>query len=239
MVKLVIAVGLSGFLLAAGPALAQSPAPPAGLLTVHGSATVTQQPDLAHLTLSVVTSGPTLDVAARDHAARVARAGTALAQVKPQGVTVDQGAFTLDEERVPAPQGKSPGQEIVVYRAETRYDLTVATLDRLDSVVAAIVATGLFEVGQTGFAVADDAAALDRVRRAAMADARHQAEIYAEAGDVRLDGIERIVDGEASGRDGVLAMPMKMARSASVGLVPPKTLTFQGGVTVTWRIAPR
>ena len=72
-----------------------------------------------------------------------------------------------------------------------------------------------------------------------MADALHQAEIYAEAGGVRLDSIERIADAEASGASAPLAMSMKMIRSATVGLTPPKVLTFQGSVAVTWRIAPR
>ena len=80
MTSPLVMAGLAGLLLSAAPAAAQSPAPPAGVLIVRGSATVSQKPDLAHLSLSVVTMGPTLDAAARDHAARAARAGAALAQ---------------------------------------------------------------------------------------------------------------------------------------------------------------
>ncbi|MGI3900373.1 MAG: SIMPL domain-containing protein [Janthinobacterium lividum] len=239
MTSTLMVAGLVGLLLAAAPAAAQSPAPPAGVLIVRGSATVSQKPDLAHLSLSVVTIGPTLVVAARDHAARAARAGSALAQWASQGAAVDEGSFSLVQDNVPEPESKAPGKSVMIYRAETRYDVTVTAIDRLDAIVAGIVGTGLFEVGPTSFSVADETAAVDHVRRAAMADALHQAEIYAEAGSVRLDGIERIADGEASGASAPPAMSMKMARSATVGLTPPKTLTFQGSVAVTWRIAPR
>jgi uncharacterized protein len=234
MRSLVITAGL---LLAAVPAAAQAPAPPFGELVVRGSATVTQKPDLAHLALSVVTTGPTLDAAGRDHAARVARAATTLAQWTAQGASVDQGSFSLGEDS--EPDARNPGKPVVIYRAETRYDVTVTAIDRLDAIEAGIVASGLFEVGPTSYGVADESASLDRVRRAAIADALHQAEIYADAGGVRLDSIERIAEGEASGREPAPMMAMRMAKAATVGAAPPKTMTFQGAVTVTWRVAPR
>lgn len=239
MTKIVAAAGLAALWLAGAPALAQSPPAPGGVLTVRGAATVEQRPDLAHLTVSVVTSGPTPDGVARDHAARVARAAVTLAQVKAQGASVDQGSYGLAEERDPEPDGGKTMRPAITYRAETRYDVTVSPIDGLDAIVAAIAATGLFDIGPASYAVADETEVLDRVRRAAMADALHQAQVYADAGGVRLDAIDRIADGEASGSGGPVMMALKRARAPSVGIVPPKTLTFQGGIIVTWRIAPR
>ena len=223
---------------AGGPAAAQDlPAP--ATLTVRGSAAVAQAPDLARMTVSVLTRGATLDAAVRGHTTRVAAARAVLARLAASGVTVDEGSFDLGEERpMPGPDGRASPQP-ATYRAETRFDLTLRPLDRLDGVVGEIAAAGLFELGSARFGVADGAGATDRARRAAMADARHQADVYAEAGGLRLDGIQRIADAEAAIPDGAPERPLRMVRAATVGITPPKALDFQAGVTVTWRVVPR
>lgn len=231
--------------LASGPARAE-PQCPAGAsgppteratLAVVGNGEVSRPPEIATLDISVLTRSPTLDATVRDHRARAAQAGAALERLKAGGVTVDQGSFTLSEERAPVPVGVRPSDQPPTYRAATRYDLTVEPLDRLDAAVAAVVASGLFEVGSVQFSVADPNAALDDARRAAVADARRQALVYAEAGGVRLDAIDHIVDGQAASRgDGAYDLPVRLARTASVGIVPPRRLAFTGSVTITWHI---
>lgn len=205
-------------------------------LTVRGSAAVAQAPDLAHMTVAVSTRGPSLDAAVRDHAARVAAAKAVLARLAASGVTVDEGRFDLGEEpATPAPDGRRAAS---TYRAETRFDLTLRALDRLDATVGEIAGAGLFDVESARFGTADSAGATDRARRGAMADARHQAEVYAEAGGLRLDAIQRIADADAAGAERGFA-PRAVLRAASVGVAPPSALEFTASVTVTWRVAPR
>ncbi len=229
---------------APGPVLAQgtaaqpaAPPPEPATLVVRGTATVDRKPDVARLAIALVTRGATAEGVARDHEARVARAAAVLGRLKAQGVSVDQGAFDLGEDEVPASPGAPPPRP--TYRAETVYDLSMPGPDRLDAVVGDIAAAGLFEVQSARFAVAETAGALDEVRRAAMADARRQATVYAEAGDLRLDGILRIADGDAGGGEGGFERPLRLARAKSVGIRPPDRLQFQGSVTVTWRVVPR
>ena len=226
------------------PALAQSavPAPgqPAGAaLTVRGTASVDQPPDAAAITVSVVTRGSGLAAAVRSHTARVAAAKAILDRLAASGVSVDAGSFSLGEEPAPIAPGDRPGQRPPVARAETRFDLAIRDLGKLDALLGEIATAGLFEVESARYTVADVAAATDRARRAAMADARHQAEIYAEAGGLRLDAIERISDADATGTDLPVPAPMLKARAASVGIAPPRALSFAGSVTVTWRAVPR
>ena len=223
---------------ASAEAAAPSCAPAAATLAVRGTASVDQPPDTAALTVSVVTRGPSLEAAMRGHQARVAQAKALFDRLAAGGVSVDAGSFSLDQEPVPdEPRGRAGRPPTA--RAETRYELTLRDLGRVDALVADIAAAGLFTVEAVRFTVADVAAATDRARRAAMADARHQAEIYAEAGGLRLDAIERISDAEAGGAMPVVPMPMLKARSASVGIAPPRTLSFEGAVMVTWRAVPR
>lgn len=223
-------------------ARAQCPAPGAarGTLTVAGQGETSRPPDTASVAISLLTRGPTLDGTSRDHRQRVASAAPVIERLKAQGVTVDEGSFSLSEERAPVSAGARPKDEPPTYRAATRYDLTVAPLDRLDAIVAGIVASGLFEIKSVRFSVADSRAALDDARRAAMADAQRQARVYADAADLRLDAIDTIVDGQAAGRgDGAYDLPERLARTASVGITAPKALAFSGSVTVTWHVVPR
>lgn len=223
---------------------AQTVCPPAGpdraTLAVVGNGEVSRAPDTARISISLQTRGPTLDGTARDHRQRVAQAAPILDRLKAAGVTVDEGGFSLSEERAPVAPNTRPTNEPPTYRAATAYGLTIRPLDRIDALVADIVAAGLFEIGSVRFSVANEHAVLDDARRDAMADALRQAKVYADAGDVRLDGIDHIVDGQAASRgDGLYDLPLRMARTASVGITPPKALSFTGSVTVTWHIVPR
>ncbi len=235
---LVSALGLSGATLAR----AQSSASGAerATLVVTGTGEVSRPPDTAQISLSLETRGPTLDGTTRDHRLRVAQAAPVLDRLKAAGFTVDEGSFSLSVERAAAAPAAHPGDDRPTYRASTRYDLTVRSLAGLDARVADVVGAGLFEIGSVRFSVADERTVLDDARRAAMEDARHQAQVYADAGEVRLDGIDRIVDGQAASRgEALYDLPLWKARAASVGIVPPKTLSFSGSIGVTWHIVPR
>lgn len=234
-------LGLVGLLFPTGAdAQCAAPAGERATLAVVGNGEVRRLPEIATVEISLLTRGPTLDGTVRDHRHRVAQASPLFERLKTEGVGVEQGAFSLSEERAPAPVGVRPGNDSPTYRAATRYALTIKPLEKIDAVVAEIASSGLFEVGSLGFSVADEGAALDDARRAAMADALRQARVYAEAGGVRLDSIDRIVDGAASSRgDGAFDLPVRMARAASVGITPPKSLGYSGSVTVTWHIVPR
>ena len=223
-----IAAAAALTLLAAPPVLAEDGAAPA-TLTVRGSAAVDQAPDLATLGVVVVTREPTLAGVVRDHAGRVAAAKALLARLAAAGVTVEEGSFGL---------GPENDALVSTFRAATRFDLTLHALEKLDATVSEIAGSGLFEVESAQFGTADSAGATDRARRAAMADARHQAEVYAEAGGLRLDGIQH-VDAAQGGLGSAGFHVQSAVRSSSVGVQPPKALTVTADVTVTWRVAPR
>lgn len=234
----------------AGAQCASLPAPPSApaaeraTLTVKGTADVERRPDTAHLAVVVRTRGPALDSTARDHEARVGSAKAVLDRLAASGVTVDEGAFSLNEERAPIPPGGRPSDVPPTYRAETRYELGMPLGTRLDAVVAEVASAGLFELGPVRFSVSDGASAVDDVRRAAVADAKRQAQIYAEGTDMRLDGVDRITDSAAeSPGDALVDLPRRVAAPGlpppSVGIKPPKSLSFSGSVTVVWHIVPR
>src|SRR5262249_45835902 len=114
--------------------------------------------------------------------------------------------------------------------------LKIEVLDSLNGLVTKLAASGLFEVISIHFGVEHERAALNEARRRAMADARDQAAVYADAADVQLLAIAAITDGEAVRALGAGAVSQA---PRFVQVLPPATVAFTSSVQVTWRIGPR
>lgn len=121
--------------------------------------------------------------------------------------------------------------------AATTFSVGVTSLDKLNQSISKLAETGLFEIASVRFYVLNERAALNQARRAAMLDAREQAQAYAEPVDLKLGQIIAITDGEAQPSGGEADLPARRAdRPYTVQIVPPATLEFTATVNVTWRI---
>jgi uncharacterized protein YggE len=186
------------------------------------------------VTLKVVSTAPTLAAAMAAHQDRAANARRLLDEAAADGARVESSTFSASEvSQGPQPRdGQAPRAKR--YDAVTIFTVKLSRLDRVDAVVARLAASGLFEVQGLAFGVADESAPMNEARRKAVADARAQAEIYAEAAGVRLGDIVELTDG------GGRPMPFRMAAAApSAQIQPPETLSFNASVGITWSIAPR
>jgi uncharacterized protein YggE len=201
-------------------------------ITVRGDGRAEVSPDLARLTADVVTRGKTLEAASGAHKERASKAAAALRELAKDGLEIVQSTFRLDQTRQPAPQ--SGPRADIEYQAVTTFELKSKKLDRIDDVVTAIAASGLFELRNLRFTLDETGKALDIARREAVADARNRAETYAEAAGVRLGDIVEISDTEPRLLREA-AMPMA---ARSMQIAPPESVTVTAGITMTWRLRP-
>jgi uncharacterized protein YggE len=213
-------------------ALAQ-PAPPPpherATITVQGEGKSAAKPDYAAISADVVTTAPSLDAAQKAHRERAGKAAAALKAI--DGLKIESSTFQLDRVSQPTPAGQKPVTE---FRAVTSFALKTKNIAAIDEIVSKIAGTGLFEIHNLRFALDDDAKALDEARRNAVLDARHRAEIYAEAAGVKIGEVMEISDSERR-----FPMPMKQAGYArDKAVTPPDTLDVNASVTMTWRIRP-
>jgi uncharacterized protein YggE len=216
-------------------AAAQPRAPSESILTVQGQGRAQVAPDHANMTADVVTKGKSLDAATAAHRERALRAAHALRELGSEGVEIERALFRLTELRPPEPP-RPPARNEGEYQAVTSFELKLSQLDKVDGAVARIAASGLFELRNLRFGIGDRNPGLNAARRAAVADARERATIYAEAAGVELGDIIRIEDVDArSPRDVAAAAPMLR----SMQVTPPEQLTLTASVTITWRIEPR
>jgi uncharacterized protein len=205
------------------------------LLTVEGSGQARAKPDYARLTASVQSKAATLDEAVRSNQDQVAQANTLLQAMKDDGVEIEQSNFSLAEDR-PAYPTPPPSRQTISYTAATSFSLKANRLDRLNLVVNKLASSALFELRAVSFEVTDDRAALDEARRKAVAEARHKADVLADAAGVQLDDIATISDTNAMPRAFASA---DMASARSLLLIPPAGLTFAASVAISWTVSRR
>lgn len=210
-------------------------------LTVTGEGRTEVKPDFARVVVSISTQAKTLAEAANRHEQTATRARSMLEGLKHQGVAIDRADFTLSRDPSPPvpPGAVNPAPSTPHFTARTTFSLKVRPINELNSALSRLASSGLLSIGSVSFGVDHPGATLNQARRAAMIDARRQADVYADAGGFRLAQIKRVSSGQTFGVQGA-ALPMA-ARFASVSaqIVPPAQLTFRSAVTVAWRIAPR
>ena len=92
-------------------------------LVVTGTGEVSRPPDTAQISpLPRDAAGRRSTARRGDHRLRVAQAAPVLDRLRAAGFTVDEGSFSLSEERAAAAPAAHAGDDRPTYRASTRYD---------------------------------------------------------------------------------------------------------------------
>lgn len=170
-----------------GAARAASDGPP--VISVTGEASVTARPGLARIDAGVASVGKTAREAIAANSAAMAKV---LAAIKGAGFEerdVRTSQLSLQPQYAERPAAAAP---ITSYRASNRLSLTLHDVGRLADTVDALVAAGVNEIDDIGFAAEDASQLLDAARKEAFRDARRKAEIYASAAGIGLGAPLRI-----------------------------------------------
>ena len=178
--------------LAAFPARAD--APPS--LTVEGRGEAQGKPDLATITLGVVTQGKT---SAEAMEANAKIASTLLTQLRERGIA-DRDLMTIGLSLNPEyaqDSNRANAPKIVGYRASNRLAVRLRDVSKVGGVLDLATAAGVNDINGPVFGVADPQALQDEARKKAAMDARRVAELLAQSLGVKLGGIREITDNAA------------------------------------------
>lgn len=227
------------FLLAAAPALSQTPPRPA-TINVTGSGEAELKPDLARVQILVSTPADTLQ-----QAVDLNRAATDRVLGKLQAIGVKREDIrTINLQTFPTPpRYGNDGREIRAPRYTANHQLRIVTRDieGVGKLAGEITTIEGVSFQSLTWALDKKDEGMDIARRGAVQDARRQAELYAEAAGVKLGRLIEIRDGVAhpygGGRE---EAPMAMAARSSepVPVVPPATLSYTATIQMVWEIAP-
>ncbi|AWM76973.1 SIMPL domain-containing protein [Phenylobacterium parvum] len=171
----VLALTLALPLLAARPAwAAEDPA----TLTLSAEGVSRLAPDMASVSLGVVTEAPTAGEALRLNSERMTRVMAALKKAGLADRDLQTSGLSISPQ-YDYPNGRPP--ELRGYQAANQVTATVRDLARLGPVIDATVSAGANSAGQVSFGLSNPLAAENAAREAAVKALNAKADLYARA----------------------------------------------------------
>jgi uncharacterized protein len=192
-------------IVAAAPATAQveraAPQPPT-VLSINAEGKSEARPDMARVQLGVVTTARTAREATEENARLMSRLTQALRRV---GVA-ERSIQTSNIWARPNWIERNGDREPVIsgYTVHNTVSVEVRDIDNTSRVIDAAVTAGGNTIHGVHFAHQNPQAQLDVARRNAIADARHRAELYAEALGLRIVRVANVTESGARVPDAIV-----------------------------------
>lgn len=213
----------------------------AGTISIEGRGEVLAAPDTAQITSGVTTQGTTAREALD---ANTAAMTDLIAELKASGITardIQTSGFSINPNYVYTDERDANGYtlppRINGYQVSNTVTVVVRQLDTLGAILDKSVTIGANTVNGVSFSVADPSTHYNEARKAAFADARAKAELYATAAGGTLDEINAISESQGFNSPQPVAMYAMRAEAASADVpVEGGELTFAINVTVQWEL---
>lgn len=205
-------------------------------ISVAGHGEVKAVPDLASVSMGVMTSGKT----AKDALAANSKAMNELmAVLKKAGIEqkdIATSSFFVGP-RYDYGQGGSQPPKLAGYDVSNMVTVTVRKIEAMGVVLDAAAGAGTNQIQGISFTVSKPETMLDEARKEAVAEARRKAEIYAAAGGFSLGQIVSLNEGV--GYQPPVPMMAKTMAADAAGAPPPISQGEQAlaiDVNVVWEI---
>lgn len=230
---------LLGLALLAAPVAvsAQEAAAEPRTITINSTGTVEREPEQGVILLAVESEATTARAAAEANATRMAELMAALRQARVPERQIRTVSYELRPEYTRQERQTEPPR-ISGYRAINMVQVTVDTVARMGGVIDAAIGSGVNRVANISFQLRDSRSAHLEAVALAVANARREAEIIAQAAGERLGHALSITTG------GYYAPPpsppmyrqMDMAQAAAPTPIEGGTLAVTANVTIVFRL---
>jgi uncharacterized protein YggE len=211
----------------------------AGTITIEGRGEVRAVPDMAQINSGVTTQGATAREALDANTAAMADLIAALKDAGIETRDIQTSGFSVNPNYVYSDARDENGYilppKINGYQVSNSVSVTVRALEELGTILDKSVNVGANTINGVSFSVADPSELYNQARKAAFADARSKAELYATAAGAKLGDLEAISESQNINNP----MPMyARAELASASPVPVEAgeMTFEIGVNVQWEL---
>jgi uncharacterized protein YggE len=202
-------------------------------LTVTGTGEVDAKPDMATITVGVVTEAESASAALEANTERMKKLFDDLQERGIAEKDMQTANFNVSPKYQHHPQGRE-APKIVGYTVTNEVRVRVRRLSSLGRVLDELVNDGANRVHGISFSIDDDANLLDEARKKAVQDARRKAELLADAASVRL-GRPLVISDQPSPRP----VPMnrfRMAEAAQAVPIAPGEVTQTATIQVTYAL---
>lgn len=212
-------------------AIAQHTAPIPSI-EVSGSGEAFAKPDMAELEAGVVSQAQTAAAALKVNSETVAKLlmelrklGIPERDIRTQNISLHP-QYQFQEKRSP---------QITGFEVRNQVAVKIRDLSRLGEILSRLVEAGGNILSRVRMGVADPSRLLDEARRAALADAKHKAEVYANAAGTRLGRPLLIRENVAQAPPPVPLLERAAVAHTEVPIMPGET-SFQVQVSVTYAL---
>jgi uncharacterized protein len=162
-------------------------------LNASGQGKVYLVPDLAYVTIGVHTEAATVAEALKNNNTQAQAIQKALTGLGVDVKDIQTSAFNVyPQTQQPNPKTGTGGDTVTVYVVENTVSVTVRSLSNLGSLLDQVVGAGANSINGIQFDVQDKEKALSQARKAAIDQAKAQAQEIAQASGVTLGTIQSI-----------------------------------------------
>lgn len=227
--------------LSAAPALAQETSV-SGTISIGGIGEVTASPDTAFVNSGVTSQGATAREALD---ANTKAMGELIETLKAAGIEardIQTSGFSVNPNYVYSDARDANGYQLPPkingYQVFNNVNVRVRELAKLGSVLDKAVTVGANTINGVTFSVADPSKLYDEARKAAFADAKAKAELYAGAAGEELGSIRNINESQGMSQPPQPYMMKAVADSAGASVpIEGGELSYSINVQVTWDFA--
>lgn len=211
----------------------------AGTIAIDGRGEVRAAPDMATVMSGVTTQGATAREALDANTAAMSELLAALKDAGIEARDIQTSGFSVNPNYVYSDARDDLGYtlppKINGYQVANSVTVVVRDLEELGAILDKSVTVGANTVNGVSFSVADPSELLNEARKAAFADARSKAELYADVAGAQLGDLESIRESQDFGSPQPYAMYAR-AETQSAADVPVEAgeLTFAVTVNVEW-----
>ena len=238
----VAALAVAALAPAAAQDVAISLAPGEVLLKVEAEGEHLARPDVMSVMAGVVSTGRTAKEALSANAVRANRLLAAVRAngIEPRDVQTSRLAVMPQFDRTrDGGEGEDEGvRRIIGYLARNRVDLRLRDLSKAPDVINALFEAGANEVSGPHFALSDPAPELRAARRHAVAQARVEADTYADALGMRVARVLRVSERGSFGREEENYITVTGSRIPATPLEPGEVST-RVRVWIDYAMVPR
>ena len=208
-------------------------------LRVTGVGEVLAEPDMATISLRVVSEAETAAAALKQNSQTVAEIIAALKDGDIAARDMQTSNFSIQPKIVYPERTRTETGEprIVGYTVSNTLSVRIRDLASTGTVLDKMVTLGSNTVSGIQFGVSDPNPVEDRARKAAIADARARAELYAAAAKVKLGRIILISESGAQVPGPGPDARTTMREQAMAVPVEAGDLAFRSSINVVWEIA--
>jgi uncharacterized protein YggE len=219
------------------PAVAQVPSDTVPTLQADGQGQVMVVPDIAIVTLGVVTRAATADAALAMNSTDLQ---SVIDAIKAQGVAekdIGTSGFSVSPvyQTVPRPPANAP-PPIVGYSVSNDVSVTIRAIATSGAILDKVVSAGANQVASIAFDISDRTTPEDQATQAAITDARRRAQIMADAAGVTLGRVLSVSSSTIRPQGPVFAAAAVPAPIAPV-LSGQQMVT--ANASITWEIGPK